>query len=339
MVVTEGRASPGLPAADFEEIVGPLRRELLVHCYRMLGSMPDAEDAVQDALLRAWKGASRFEGRSSHRTWLYRITTNVCLSRLARRSARLLPVDLGPAGDPAPGAAWPRLEGAFVGPFPDVLFATPDADPGAAYETREAVELAFVVALQQLTPRQRAVLLLFDVLGFSAKETAATMKVTVASVTSALQRARRTMKHHLPDASQQQTLRALGDDQLRTLASRYADAWERGDVADILALVTDDVTFSMPPHPIWFSGRQAVAEFLPAGPLRLTWRLVQTHANGQLAFGFYTRSPDGGPYVAHSLDVITVCDDRVAAITAFLEQGADDFTRFGLPATLTETRA
>lgn len=317
--------------ASFRLLVEPFRRELLTHCYRMLGSAEDAEEAVQDAMLRAWKGASGFEGRSSVRTWLYRIATNVCLTRLQQRSRRTLPVEMGPAAEPLDSSPWAALEGGFVEPFPDGSLDPERGDPGARYELRESVELAFIVALQHLPARQRAVLILRDVLGFSAKETAATLDTSVAAVTSALQRARVSVRLHLPDSSQQQVRHSLGDDGIRRLAGRYVDAWERGDVTEIVALLTDDVVFAMPPYPIWYSGRTAVAHFLPIGPLQVGWRLLPAGVNGQLAWGCYAWDGGRGRYVAHSVDVLTVRGDRIAEITAFLELDATDFRRFRLP--------
>jgi RNA polymerase sigma-70 factor, ECF subfamily len=315
----------------FRRLVEPHRAELLAHCYRMLGSVHDAEDGVQDALLRAWKGLAGFEGRSSFRTWLYRIATNSCLAMIKRRPKRVLPVDYGPAADPHDDSDWPIVESVWVEPFPDERLEVDDglAGPEASYERRESVELAFIAALQQLPPRQRAALILRDVLGFSAREVAEFLTTTVASVNSALQRARRAVDERLPSRSQQATLRSLGDAQVRELVERYVDAWERGDADAIVAMLAEDASFAMPPYSVWFRGVDAIAAFLPLGPLRDRWRFVPVWANGQLAFGTYGWNAERGLYVAHALDVLTLEGARVKEITAFLSPRA--FRSFGLP--------
>src|SRR5881227_1714855 len=216
----------------FARLVEPYRSELHAHCYRMLGSVHDAEDALQEALLRAWRGLARFEGRSSLRSWLYTIATNTCLNAIARRPKRVLPVDYGPAYDPHRPPGEPVVESVWIEPYPDEMLGLEDgfAAPEASYEMRESVELAFVAALQHLPPNQRAALILREVLGFSAKEVAEALDTTTASVNSALQRARKAADGRLPEQSQQATLRALGDDRLREIVEAYMDAWERGDV-------------------------------------------------------------------------------------------------------------
>ncbi len=320
----------------YERLIEPRRRELHAHCYRMLGSVHDADDAMQDVLLRAWRGLPRFAGRSSLRTWLYTIAHNACLAVIERRPRRALPVDIGPAIDPRDAGdtgAWTAGEG-WVEPYPDELGAGREA-PAARYERRESVELAFVAAVQHLPPNQRAVLLMRDVLGLSAKEAAAALDTTVASVTSALQRARSTVEGRLPGESQQVSLHALGDTRVRRLVDAYVEAWERGDTAAILALLAEDATFSMPPYAVWFRGHAAIAEFLPAGPLREDWRLVPATAGGQLAFGCYRRDPETGRHVGHSIDVLSVDrHGRVVAITAFLD--AELVARLHLPTMLPE---
>src|SRR5262245_32769462 len=212
----------------FGPLVEPYRRELHAHCYRMLGSYTDAEDALQEALLRAWRGLPRFEGRSSLRTWLYRIATNACLRAIERRPKRVLPIDYAPAADPHDGPADAVNDPIWLEPYPDTELGTASlAGPDARYEQREAVELAFIAALQHLPARQRAVLILRDVLGFSARETAGVLEATPASVDSALQRAHKTVDERLPSQSQQQTLRLVGDDELSRLVERFVTAWER----------------------------------------------------------------------------------------------------------------
>ena len=318
----------------YRRLVEPHRRELLAHCYRMLGSLHDAEDALQEALLRAWRGLPRFEGRSSLKSWLYTIATNVCLKAIERRPRLVLPIDYGPPADPHEGPSEPVVESVWIDPYPDAelgLDATL-AGPDARYEQRESVELAFLAALQHLPARQRAVLILRDVLGFSAREVAQTLDATPASVDSALQRAHKTVDERLPEQSQQATLRALGDDGLRALVDGFVTAWERADVDAVVALLADDAAMTMPPRPTWYQGRDAIAAFLRGWPLAAgtASRLVPTHANGQPAVAHY--SWDGGVFVAHAIDVLTLQGGRIAEITAFL--APDAFARFGLAAEL-----
>ena len=315
----------------FRHLVEPHRTALHAHCYRMLGSVHDAEDALQDALLRAWRGLRGLEGRSSLRTWLYRITTNTCLDVAARRPKRVLPVDYGPpAGrDDVPGE--PVAEPVWLEPYPDERLGLEEgyAAPEARYEQREAVELAFIAALQHLPARQRAVLVLREVLGFSAREVAESLETTVASVNSALQRARKTVDERLPARSQQATLRTLGDDGIRELVEGFVDAFERGDVDAILALVAEDATFTMPPYTDWYRGREAVGDswLMPGGPApRL--RYVPTTANGQPALGTYRRDSEGS-YRPVALDVLTLEGARIVEITAF--RTPEVFPLFGLP--------
>ncbi|HEX2127976.1 MAG TPA: sigma-70 family RNA polymerase sigma factor [Solirubrobacterales bacterium] len=318
----------------FQALVEPHRPALHLHCYRMLGSLHDAEDALQVALLNAWRGIARFDGRSSVYTWLHRIATNASLDAIARRPKRILPVDYGPANDPAAGTA-PPIDGIWIEPYPeqDASAGALDTPPEARYEQREAVELAFVAALQHLSPKQRAALILRDVLGLSAREAAETLGTTVPSVTSALQRARRVVDERLPERSQQETLRALGDFRSRELVRRFLEAIERDDVEAILALLADDATFAMPPYPNWCRGRAMVAAswLMPEGPPpRL--RYVETRANGQPAAGVYLLDPHRSAYVPLCLDVITLRGPRVADVTCF--RMPELFARFGLPARL-----
>src|SRR3954471_15510325 len=220
----------------FQRLVGPFRGELHAHCYRMLASVHDAEDALQETLLRAWRAIGRFEGRSSLRSWLYTIATNTCLNHIARRPKRVLPIDYGPATDPHEGPGEPLVESVWIEPYPDEQVGLGDglAAPEARYEQREGVELAFVAALQHLPANQRAVLVMREVLGFSAKETAEALETSVPSVNSALQRARATVDDRLPERSQQTTLRELGDDEISALVDRYLAAWESDDVETVV---------------------------------------------------------------------------------------------------------
>jgi RNA polymerase sigma-70 factor (ECF subfamily) len=316
----------------FRRLVEPHRAELHAHCYRMLGSLHDAEDALQDALLRAWKGLPRFEGRSAVRSWLYRIATNACLDVIARRPKRVLPIDYGPPTPPQVDPGEPLVESVWVEPYPDGAMGLPDgyAAPEARYEQREAVELAFVAAMQHLPATQRAVLILREVLGFSAREVAAWLETTVASVNSALQRARKTVDDRLPEQSQQETLRSLGEERVRAVVEAYVDAWERGDVDALLDLLAEDAVFSMPPWPTWWRGRETIAGFAPtAAEFCAESRIVPTQANGQPALAYYHLDAEAGRYKPAAIDVITFEGALIKEITAFV--GADVFERFGLP--------
>jgi RNA polymerase sigma-70 factor (ECF subfamily) len=316
----------------FARLVEPHRAELHAHCYRMLGSVHDAEDALQEALLRAWRGLGSFEGRSSLRSWLYRVATNACLRAIERRPQRVLPIDYGPPGDPHDELAAPLIESVWVEPYPDEEdgFAAPEAH----YERRESIELAFVAALQHLPGRQRAVLILRDVLGFSAREVADTLDASPASVDSALQRAHKSVEQRLPAQSQQATLRALGDERLSELVGGYVDAWERGDIEAVVAMLAEDARITMPPIPSWFRGRDAVAAFLAERGLRgkRPRRLLRVRANGSPAFGQYHWNGEKGRLVAHGITVLTFEGAQIEEITAFLNPEA--FARFGLPGEL-----
>jgi len=318
----------------FRELLEPRRGELHAHCYRMLGSVHDAEDALQETMLRAWRGLPDFQGRSSLRSWLYRIATNVCLNAIEKRRGRTLPVDYGPAAaDPPDDAHEPPLveSGIWLEPYPDEALGLADgrAAPDARYEQRESVELAFVAALQHLPGNQRAALILREVLGFSAREVAESLETTPASVNSALQRARRLVDERLPERSQQATLRSLGDERLGEIVAAYMAALEAADVGAMVTLLTEDATWSMPPDPSWYRGHEAIAGFLAAGPFRARWRHVPTRANGQPAVGCYAFDEQAGSYVAMVIDVLTLRGTQIAEVTAFIDRAM--FARFGLP--------
>ncbi len=328
----------------FGELVDPHRGELHAHCYRMLGSPYDADDALQETLLRAWRGLAGFETGRSLRPWLYRIATNVCLDAIAKRPKRVLPVDYGPPADKGEGPGEPVVELVWLEPYPDESLGLESglAAPDARYEQRESVELAFVAALQHLPATQRAVLILRDVLGFSAREVAESLETTVASVNSSMQRARKTVDERLPARSQQQTLRELGDTRLRELVRKYVAAWESRDIDAMVAMLVDGATFAMPPHPHWYRGREAVIAFL-AGTGKPDLRHIPTRANGQPAIGWYLWDPPSERYRPASLEVLALERDRVSEITAFTgrmcvatETGSlpDLFPRFGLPTEL-----
>lgn len=328
------QAARGGDEGAFRSLVEPYQGELHAYCYRMLGSVHDAEDALQDALLRAWRGLPGFAGRSSLRSWLYRIATNACLDVIAHRPRRVLPIDHGPPADGRDEPTEPLVETVWVEPYPDERMGVQDgfAAPEAAYERRESVELAFIAALQHLPPRQRAVLILRAVLGFSAREVAASLETTVASVNGALRRARAAVDERLPEQSQQSTLRVLGDEGLRDVVERYMSALDRGDVDALVAMLAQDATWSMPPIASWYRGHEAIVAFLTRGPARERWRHVRTHANGQPAVGCYLWSAKRGTYVAAVIDVLTLQDTRITAVTGFVGGGA--FGRFGLPGEL-----
>jgi RNA polymerase sigma-70 factor (ECF subfamily) len=306
----------------YRRLVEPKRGELHAHCYRMLGSIHDAEDALQEALLRAWRGLPRFEGRSSIRSWLYRIATNTCLDVIARRPKRVLPVDYGPAGDPHEGAGGPVVESVWTEPYPDERLGLEDgyAAPEARYEQRESVELAFIAALQHLPAKQRAVLILREVLGYSAREVAEALETTTASVNSALQRARKAVEERLPEQSQQATLRALGDEGVRDVVDSYVDAWDRGDIDSVVAMLTEDATFAMPPLRSWYRGHDDLAVFLRVGPLsgEWRWRHLPVQASGQPALAFYSWDREEESYLPFALNVLTLRGNRISDITAFI---------------------
>ena len=319
----------------FRALTEPHRRELQVHCYRMLGSFQDAEDAVQDTLLAAWQGLGGFEGRASIRTWLYRIATNRCLNALratSRRPAREW--DITPVQPPEPT----RLgEVVWLEPYPDALregaIEVP-LGPEARYEQTEAISLAFVTALQVLPARQRAVLILRDVLGYHADEVAGILDASVDSVTSALKRARATLQRRLPAAGERKAAPAPAPDSAeeRALVDRFVRAYDSGRVDDLVALLTADATISMPPMPLEYQGREAVADFLTSvGREGRRYVVVPTRANGQPAFGVYLRQPTGGPSHAGGLDVLTLSGDRISAITHF---DRSVLPSFGLPRSL-----
>jgi RNA polymerase sigma-70 factor (ECF subfamily) len=343
----------------FRDLTEPHRRELQAHCYRMLGSVQDAEDAVQDALLRAWRALPRFEPRHSLRAWLYKIATNVCLDMIARRPKRVLPADYAHSTASDQTAGEPVVESVWIEPYPDEQLGVEDGytAPEARYEQREGVELAFVAAIQHLPPRQRAALILREVLGFSAKETADSLDTTPQSVNSALQRARATVEERLPEQSQQKTLRMLGDKQLRALVERFTDAMQREDIPAVVSMLAKDAAWSMPPLASWYRGED-IPGFLELGPLsrRWRWRYVPAHANGQVATAAYVWRDREQAFLAFALNVLSFEGEQIKEVTSFLNRvlkGSDPdyyarfpdqdvdpdfnrayFERFGLPAQL-----
>jgi RNA polymerase sigma-70 factor (TIGR02960 family) len=320
----------------FRELVGPYHRELQVHCYRMLGSVQDAEDALQDTLLSAWQGLAGFEGRSSLRTWLYRVATSRCLDalRTARRRPRATTTPDAAMADLEPPEPTRLGEVLWLEPYPDDLLAgLADTAPGpeARYELAESISLAFVKALQLLAPRQRAALILRDVLGFHASEVARMLSTSEESVTSALKRARAALERQAP-AGQAEPPPPRSPEE-RKLVRQLTQAFEAADVDAVVALLTDDAWFTMPPLPLEYQGRDLAGQFLSATAFRPGWaaRLVETRANGQPAFGFYVRNEQTSQALTVGLLVVTLSGSKISAMTRF-EDGV--LSRFGLPATL-----
>jgi len=323
--------------ADFTRVAELHRRALKLHCYRMIGSLHEAEDAVQETLLRAWRGFDDFEARASIKNWLFRIATNVSLNMIASRSrrARVMPDQLGrPATEKPQGR--PDTEILWVEPYPDAeldTLADPAAGPDARYEVRESVRLAFIVAIQQLPPRQRAVLLLADVLGWSAIEVAAVLDASVASVNSALQRAR--AKLATPDRHEHDRLTPMADEQQRRLLERYVRAWESADLDRFVALLKEDAIYAMPPWREWYQGRASITQFFASvWPAYRGFRLVPVGANLQPAFALYTLDAEGR-WHAHSIQLLSLDREGIADFTAFMRPLAQGlFSAFQLPTVL-----
>jgi RNA polymerase sigma-70 factor (ECF subfamily) len=315
-------------SADFASLADPYRRELLAYCYRMLGSLEDAEDQVQETLLRAWRSYDDFEGRSSLRTWLYRIATNTCLRALETRSRRPLPSGIG---GPTENTDGPLSSGSqeipWLQPIPDALISPGPADPATIVTARATTRLALIAALQYLPPRQRAVLILRDVLGWRAAEVADLLQISTIAVNSALRRAR----SHLAQAAPAEDELQEPDDQAnRSLIDRYAAAFETADVAALTSLLREDAMMEMPPQLYWFAGRDRVCEFLRSHVLTTPgmFRMLPTWANGQPAFAVYMRA-EPGPFLAHGICSLTIRSGAVARIVSFND--ARLLAYFGLP--------
>jgi RNA polymerase sigma-70 factor (ECF subfamily) len=327
----------------FEQLAEPFRRELKVHCYRMLGALHDAEDAVQETYLRAWRNFDAFDGRGPFRAWAYKIATNACLDALAarKRAKRYLPDQRAPATLERPDGT-PATDVAWLEPYPDSqMDDVADEAPGpeARYASRQAVRLAFVAAIQQLPPRQRAVLLLCDVLGWSAAETAGLLGGSIASINSALQRARETVQKRDPDS--RSPAAAAPNATQQALLGRYMQAWEALDVDGLVSVLKEDATYTMPPLPQWYVGRAPIAAFFAwAFTFYSGYRMAPTAANGQHAFAAYSRPREGGPWTAHSLQVLSLERDEIARVTLFAKPDAPRlFEAFGLPLVLTDAAA
>ena len=329
-------AAAAIRAGDesaFVTLAERYRRQLHVHCYRMVGSLEDAEDLVQESILRAWRRRSTFEGRSSFRGWLYRIATNACLDFLKRRPARVLAPDVVPASDPLLDLPAPA-ELPWLDPYPDRLLeaASSDEEPDAVAVRKETIELAFMAAIQHLPPRRRAVLILRDVLGWSASETADLLAVSVASVNNSVQRARATLEQHLPQ--RRLDWAPSGDPSAAELEllQRYMQAHENGDMDSMARLLREDARVSAAPLPLWFDGREAFLASARRSAAAGRFRFLATGSNRQLAAASYVRESAGRPYRPLAIDVLRIEADVVAEITTFLRP--DLFGAFGLPPTL-----
>jgi RNA polymerase sigma-70 factor, ECF subfamily len=313
----------------FAQLIEPYRRQLLVHCYRILGSFDDAEDTLQETLVRAWKRLDSFEGRSSLRAWLYKVATNASLDALDNRRVRGLPKELYARGDPSRQLPPPTQEVHWVEPLPDEwIDGQPNIYPEARYEVRESVTLAFVAALQKLPGRQRAVLLLCDVMGWSSNEAADILDMTAAAVNSALQRARATLKQ-----AERKTTPARLNEQLSTLLARYVSAWETADSAALIAVLREDVALTMPPLPVWFGGRADIQTFLDGflfqsmSPFRV--KLEAVRANGSPAFAVYQMDREG-VYRAAAIHILTIENGLISEINDYLTFDGQLFSRFHL---------
>ena len=322
-------ARPG--SEEFARLTDPFRPELLAYCYRMLGSVHDAEDQVQETLLRAWRSFGQFQGRASLRTWLYRIATNACLRAIENRGRRPLPSGLGQPGENPEGplvATVPEVP--WLQPLPDALLRTESADPAVVVASRMSVRLALIAALQYLPARQRAVLILRDVLGWRAAEVAELLGTTTGAANGVLQRARAQLRQVAPAEDE---IREPADPGDRALLNRYAAAFENADVTALMQLLRDDAMFEMPPLPTWFTGREQIGRFLQFHVLRQpgAFSMIPTAANGQPALAAYRRGQNG-VYRAHAVQVLTTAAPCVARIVVFQDPGL--FAAFGLPSAL-----
>jgi len=325
-------------ADRFSELTEPYRRELLVHCYRILGSLHDAEDLVQETLLRAWRRLDTYEGRASFRSWLYKIATNACLDFLdQRRSRRLLPIDVLPASDPDAQITPSTPEMTWLEPFPDEWLSDKSAvNPEARYTDSESISLAFLTALQILPPRQRAILILRDVLDFSASETAELLELTLSSVNSALHRARVTLAKRYHAQESEAPTSTLTDEKTQWLLDQFIAAWESADVEGLVALLKEDAAFAMPPSPSWYQGREAIGLFVSttvfaedgmfAGKASHRWRLLRTQSNAAPAFAIYQRI-EGDEYQTFGILVLNLDTEGLTQIISFIDPSLP--SRFG----------
>jgi len=336
------KSSPELKATHsyiheaFEDLTAPYHRELLVHCYRIVGSLLDAEDAHQETLLKAWKGLSSFEDRTSFRAWLYKIATNACFDLLKKRKRRSLPAQAYPRADPQLPPGPPPTDASWLEPFPDAQLPLGRNGLEERMVSQENVTLAFIAALQLLTPRQRAALILRDVLSFRANETAEVLDLTVPAVNSLLHRARVNLSK---DHDRQDSLQSLPDDlPTQELLDQYKRAWERADIAGLVALIREDATFEMPPLSAWYQGREAILHFIDSHIFSQVVsgdvRLRSVRANGTPAFAVYEREPHGETFAASGIQVLGI-DQHTLQITNIVSfRKAELVPRFGLPASL-----
>ena len=327
----------------FGELTEPYRRELQVHCYRILGSLHEAEDMVQETMIRAWKHLAAYEGRASFRSWLYKIATNACLDFLdSKRSRRLLPFTILPASNPKSAIQPPSHEMTWLEPFPDEWLADKSAlNPEARYSDSESISLAFLAALQALPPRQRAVLILRDVLDFSANETTDILDLTLSSVNSALHRARVTLSNRYHGREPESSTTPLNDERTQWLLDHFVQAWEKADVDGLVALLKEDASFAMPPTPSWYQGHTAIGIFAAAtvfgddgmfsGNAGGRWRLLRTNANGSPAFAIYQRT-EAGTYNAFGVLEVEQKAGMLSQLICFIDPTLP--IRFGLPAGL-----
>ncbi len=318
----------------FEQLIEPYRHELLVHCYRILGSFEDAEDMLQETFVRVWKRLNTFEGRSSLRAWFYKIATNACLDALDSRRVRGLPRELYARGDPNQPLPQPSPEVIWIEPFPDAMIdPQPSMYPEARYEVLESITLAFMAALQKLPGRQRAALLLCDVLGWSSNEAAEILDLSTAAVNSALQRARETMKKPVERKSASSRL----NEQLSALLTRYVAAWEAADSAALVAVLREDVALTMPPIPVWFGGVADVKMFLDGylfkDPEKMRLKLMAAQLNGSPAFALYLLD-QSGVYRASALHILTIENGEITEINDYLSFDDRLFEKLGLPLTV-----
>lgn len=332
MIATHLAAARAGDQHEFSGLTEPYRHELQLHCYRILGSLQDAEDIVQETLLRAWRRLNTYEGRASLRAWLYKIATNACFDALAKRPRRVLPTAYSAPSDPRQPVASPITEAIWLEPYPDDLIDEPEAGPEARYSLRESVSLAFLAALQSLPPRQRAVLILCDVLDWRASEAAQLLDVTVSAVNSALHRARVTLQQRYHARSPETMSGAAIDGDLRPLLDRYVQAWESADIDGLVSLLREDAALSMPPMTTWYSGREAIraaAQMMVfAGEARGRWLMQPIRANRQPACAVYQRD-EAGVYHAFGISLLTLEQNQVADIVTFIDPAL--FLCFNLP--------
>lgn len=331
---------------QFSELTEPYRRELQVHCYRILGSLHESEDMVQETMLKAWKRLNTYEGRASFRSWLYKIATNSCLDFLdQQKSRRLLPFDKLSPSDPKAPIQPPTTEITWLEPFPDEWLGDKSAiNPEARYTDTESISLAFLTALQTLPPRQRAVLILRDVLDFSAIETADVLELTVSSVNSALHRARTSLSQRYRLGEMEESTMSSTDERTQWLLDHFVEAWERADVDGLVALLKADAAFAMPPSPSWYQGHEAISKFSAAtifandgmfpGKALNRWRLLPTRANGSPAFAIYQRD-DKHEYQAFGLIALVLEEDKLSQIISFIDPSLPPL--FGFPARLVKS--